>query len=83
MIGWIYCWYLSTGELINSFQAHFKQISRLSITKCGLYLISTSDDGMGRVWDMFRLVDNLEIVKHLGRHSLTAYRLTLFIHTTH
>ena len=73
--GWIYCWELSTGELLNTFQAHFKAVTRISLTGCGSsYCISVSEDGTGRAWEMHKILDIAEAYKHIGRHSLTPFR---------
>ena len=47
--GWLYCWELSTGELINSLQAHFKSVTRVAVTKCGnyCYVVSVFENGKG------------------------------------
>lgn len=73
--GWIYCWEMSTGELINTFQAHFKAINRISVTKIGApFCISVSEDGTGRAWEMHKILDISEAYKHVGRHSLAPFR---------
>jgi pre-rRNA-processing protein IPI3 len=56
--GWLYCWELSTGELINSLQAHFKSVTRVAVTKCGNYCVSVSEDGNGRVFELCKIVDS-------------------------
>jgi pre-rRNA-processing protein IPI3 len=55
--GWIYLWELSSGALIRSWQAHFKAVTCLQFTRCGTFLVSASDDGMARAWDLTELVD--------------------------
>lgn len=75
MKGWIYCWELSSGELINTFQAHFKAITRISVTKIGApYCISVSEDGTGRAWELHKILDSAETYKNFGKHSLTPFR---------
>jgi pre-rRNA-processing protein IPI3 len=73
--GWIYCWELSSGELITAFQAHFKAITRLTVSRVGLpFCISVSEDGTGRAWELHKLVDVAESYKHVGRQSITPFR---------
>lgn len=55
--GWIYCWCVSSGTLLASFQAHFKTVTRLVCSPCGNYCVSSSEDGMVRAWDMSSIVD--------------------------
>ncbi|KAJ1403386.1 WD40-repeat-containing domain protein, partial [Ochromonadaceae sp. CCMP2298] len=52
--GWIYCWELSTGELLNTFQAHFKAVTRICVAALGSLCLSASEDGSARVWEMHR-----------------------------
>jgi pre-rRNA-processing protein IPI3 len=73
--GWIYCWELSTGELVSSFQAHFKAITRLCVTKVGApFCVSLSEDGTGRAWELHKILDVAESYKHVGRQSITPFR---------
>ena len=79
MKGWIYCWELSTGELLNAFQAHFKAITRIIVTKCGApFCISVSEDGTGRVWEQHKILDISESYKHVGKQSITPFRYIYF-----
>eukprot|EP01041_Mallomonas_annulata_P004605 gene4605-9150_t len=54
--GRIYCWEISTGNLLQSWQAHFKMVSKLVVSCCGMYLVSSSEDGMVRVWHTTSIV---------------------------
>lgn len=75
MKGWIYCWELSTGELVSAFQAHFKAITRIMVSKVGPpFLISVAEDGTGRAWEMHKILDFSESYKHVGRQSMTPFR---------
>lgn len=72
--GWIYIWDLSTGELLNSFPAHFKSVSRMTMTKDAQFLMSVSDDGMGKVWDASKLFDSMEYNRSVAKSGNSAYR---------
>ncbi len=73
--GWVYCWNIASGELVNIWQAHFKTVTRLYISKNGQFCISASEDGMGRAWDMSKVLDVSERIKNLGgKQTITPYR---------
>lgn len=73
--GWIYCWELATGELITAFQAHFKAITRIAVSKVGLpFCISVAEDGTGRAWELHKMLDIAEAYKHVGRQSISPFR---------
>lgn len=73
--GWIYCWDVSTGELIINFQAHFRAITRILVTQVGCpFAISVSEDGTARAWELHKIVDFSEAIKLIGRNSMTPYR---------
>ena len=55
--GWIHCWNTSTGELINMWQGHFKDITRIFVTKNNQYIVSASEDGVTRVWETSKVFD--------------------------
>lgn len=56
--GRIFVWELSSGALVQSWQAHFKSITTVTFTPCGNFLISTSEDGMIRVWDIVTVLNS-------------------------
>lgn len=56
--GRIFIWEISSGTLLLSWQAHFKSITVMTFTSCGNYLISASEDGMVRVWDIIGILNN-------------------------
>ena len=79
--GWCTFWELSTGLLLHSFQAHFKAVTRVKFTACGGYCVTTSEDGMARVWEVASIVDQSEVVGRLGaslsvssKRAITPYR---------
>ena len=53
------CWDLSNGDILKSWQAHYKTISRVQVTNCSSFVISSSDDGSVKVWDFPSIVDVL------------------------
>lgn len=63
--GRIFLWEVSSGNLILSWQAHFKAVTVMSFTPCGNFLISGSEDGMVRVWDIIGMVNP----NHFGDQS--------------
>lgn len=54
--GRLYWWDICSGDLMASFQGHFKAITVAQFTKCGLYLVTASLDGMVRMWDTIDVV---------------------------
>ena len=58
--GWIYLWDVSTGSLLRTWQAHFKSVNRLYVTKDSQFIISASGDGIGKVWDISKVMDASE-----------------------
>eukprot|EP01038_Epipyxis_sp_PR26KG_P009121 gene9121-12302_t len=73
--GWIYIWDCSTGALINSWQSHFKAVTRVKASNNGQFLVSFSEDGMGRVWDLSKVLDNSDFFKSSTKtSSISAYR---------
>jgi WD40 repeat protein len=72
--GWIYCWELSTGELLNTFQAHFKAVTRICVAALGSLCLSASEDGSARVWEMHRILDATETRSLTAKNSVTPYR---------
>ncbi len=51
--GWLYCWEIGTGKLLNFWQGHFKTVRRICFTKTkSPILITASEDGMAKAWDM-------------------------------
>lgn len=79
--GWCTFWELSTGLLLNSFQAHFKAVTKVEFTACGGYCVTAGEDGMARVWEVAQIVDQSENVGRMGasisvssKRSITPYR---------
>jgi WD40 repeat protein len=56
--GRIYWWDVCSGELLASFQGHFKTVTAAQFTKCGLYVVTASLDGMVRMWDAIDIVSS-------------------------
>lgn len=54
--GRIYWWDICSGELLASFQGHFKSVTATQFTRCGLFVVTASLDGMVRVWDVIDIV---------------------------
>lgn len=56
--GRIFLWELSSGALVQSWQAHFKSLTTVTFSSCCNFLISTSEDGMIRVWDVVNILNS-------------------------
>ena len=77
--GRIYCWEIASGNLVLSFQGHFKAITIATLTACGSFLITSSLDGMIRMWDVIALVsayspDGSNRQQKSGATNITPYR---------
>lgn len=56
--GVIYIWDTSSGQLVSSFKAHFKAINKIKVSFNSQYLISVSEDGISRIWDLPAILDS-------------------------
>jgi len=56
--GWLYCWEVGTGQLLSSWQAHFKAVTKVLFSPCCLFVVSCSEDGMVRAWDMAAMLSS-------------------------
>jgi pre-rRNA-processing protein IPI3 len=74
--GWIYIWNVTTGALLKSWQAHFKEVSRLYNTLDGEICISASFDGMVKAWNITSLLDVSDVLASMdsNNNSQQAYR---------
>lgn len=72
--GSIYVWEISSGNLLTSWQAHFKEVSRLCVSPCGSFLVSASGDGMARVWDIALAIDESDIGQSVDQRALKPFR---------
>lgn len=61
--GWIHIWNTATGELINMWQAHLKDVCRIYVTKNNQFIVSASVDGVTRVWETSKVLDVSERLK--------------------
>ena len=71
--GWLYCWELSTGSLLYSWQGHFKSITKLMFSVCGNYCVSSSEDGAIKVWELAAIVGDYNSGS-LKRQMIQPYR---------
>lgn len=63
--------------MINSFQAHFKAVTRVEFSACGGYCATISDDGMARIWEVAMIVDQSQagnIVSVSSKKTIIPYR---------
>jgi pre-rRNA-processing protein IPI3 len=73
--GWVYVWSILSGELIRSFQAHFKAVSRITFDPLTLFCITAAEDGMVRVWEMTAMVEFSDGSSSINKKkSLTPFR---------
>lgn len=54
--GYIYCWCLLTGKLLNTFKAHLQSITVLTMSQDCNLLISGSDDCLIKVWKLSSII---------------------------
>ena len=55
--GRLYCWEVCSGALLQTWQGHFKAITKIEIVKGQPFCVSSSEDGMVRIWDLSIIVD--------------------------
>lgn len=55
--GRIYCWRIGDGEIIRFWQAHIRGVTCMNISSDGSLLISASEDGATRCWQMSDIID--------------------------
>jgi pre-rRNA-processing protein IPI3 len=76
--GWIYAWEATSGALIVSWQAHFKSVTRLAVSDTGDFLISASEDGMARAWELAAVLDQSDTYGRAAsastRKNMSPYR---------
>lgn len=75
-----------TGLLVYSFQAHFKAITKIEFTSCNGYIVTVSEDGMARVWELAQIIDQSDVIGRVNvgisinsKKSITPYRLVLVL----
>ena len=72
--GWLSAWDLSTGNLLNTWQAHVKSITRLAISQDGNFCISAAQDGLCRAWEISSILDQSKSTKVVGKVRIDPYR---------
>lgn len=75
--GRLYWWDICSGDLLASFQGHFKAVTAVQFTRCGLYAVTASLDGMVRVWDAIDVVSaaaSADSDKLNGSFNIAPYR---------
>lgn len=72
--GWIYIWNVTTGVLLKSWQAHFKEISRLNVSLDGALCVSASFDGMAKAWNLSSFLDGSDMLGSIDNRNQSAYR---------
>lgn len=68
--GWLYCWEVGTGKLLNFWQGHFKTVRRIYFTKAkSPILITASEDGIAKAWDMADVLTSSSAVSSSSNHN--------------
>lgn len=76
--GKIYVWALGSGVLLNVFEAHFREVTCLSVTSDGACLVSGGDDGVVHAWMVSALVDSsVAARKPVALHTWTGHGLKI------
>jgi WD40 repeat protein len=55
--GKLYVWDVGTGDLLRVWQGHYKAVTAVSLSPCGLYLASGGQDCAVHVWDVCAACD--------------------------
>lgn len=80
--GRIFCWEISSGNLVLSWQAHYKSVTTMVMTPCGSFLVSGADDGMVRAWDVPNLLTSSRAIgskKNIPPFRSACGRLNLLV----
>jgi len=73
--GNMYIWVIETGELLATWQAHFKGIKRIEISNNGQFCVTVSEDGMGRAWELCQILDLADAThKRITSKHILPYR---------
>ena len=72
--GQMVCWDLRTGEILKSWVAHYTSISRVEVSNCSSFVVSTSEDGTVKVWDLHSIVDLFLATVHISNNTTKAFR---------
>lgn len=71
--GWLYVWDITTGELIKTWHAHFKGISKIVVDSKNQFVVSASEDAMIKVWEIDSILECLSTLKSIsGKKSFTS-----------
>lgn len=54
--GKVYAWEVATGSLVQSWDAHFKAVTCMTMTSEGSFLLTGSEDTMVRAWSVAEIV---------------------------
>jgi len=66
--GMLYIWEVATGALLTSWQAHFKEVTRVRCSSSSDFIGSASADGMARVWNLSAIVDTATLNQFRQSH---------------
>jgi pre-rRNA-processing protein IPI3 len=59
--GMIYLWEIATGHFLTSWQAHFKDVTRIKCSSTSDYFCSSSVDGIARCWDLIHVLETISM----------------------
>lgn len=67
--GMLYIWEVATGALISSWQAHFKEVTRVRCSSSSDFICSASADGTARAWNLSSIVDSASLNQFRQTHT--------------
>ncbi|KAI4297535.1 hypothetical protein L6164_037421 [Bauhinia variegata] len=75
--GHIYFWEVESGRLLKKWHAHYRSVTCLVFNEDDSLLISGSEDGSVRVWNLFMIFDDLRTreANHLYEHSFSEHTM--------
>ena len=74
--GWLYLWEIGTGKLLKFWQGHFKPVKVISFAYQDNFFVSSSEDGITKVWDISDVLGGAGSISAtgLGRSHIEAFR---------
>lgn len=81
--GRLYIWELSLGDLVCVKDAHYQEISSISFSKCGTFLVSGGLDTRVHIWDTLSLVtpallSTAKAFATFSNHSLAVSQVDIY-----
>jgi WD40 repeat protein len=74
--GWLYCWELGTGKLLNFWQGHFKPVRRICVTQDkSPFVLTVSEDGIAKAWDLSDILVSVSSTSGGGSAPVQAFKV--------